>query len=86
MKQRQFLQVVSRDEAARRLREAFPPAAQPAEPVALEAALGRVLAAEIVAPIDVPGFSRSDMDGFAVRAESTFGAGEESPRTLRLRC
>src|SRR5262249_47670759 len=55
-----------------------------AEEVALAEALGRVLAADVVAPLDVPGFDRSNVDGFAVRAEDTFGAGEDEPRTLRL--
>ena len=46
--------------------------------------LGRVLAADVVAPVDVPGFDRSNVDGFAVRAEDTFGATEDQPRRLRL--
>lgn len=53
----------------------IPPLAdRPVESVALSEAAGRVLAAEIVSPINVPGFNRSMMDGFAVRAEETFGA------------
>ena len=59
-------------------------ASPPAEPVALDDALGRVLAAEAVAPEDVPGFDNSAMDGFAVRAEDTEGAAPGSPRTLRV--
>ena len=47
-------------------------------------ALGRVLADDVVAPLDVPGFDRSNVDGFAVRAADTFGASEDEPRTLRL--
>jgi putative molybdopterin biosynthesis protein len=84
VKQQQFLKVVSRDEAERIFRAAFPPAARPAERVPVAAALGRVLATDVAAPVDVPGFVRSNMDGFAVRAASTFGASEEEPRTLRL--
>ena len=56
----------------------------PAEEVALADALGRVLAVDVVAPLDVPGFDRSNVDGFAVHAEDTFGASEDQPRTLRL--
>jgi molybdopterin molybdotransferase len=48
--------------------------ALPGEPVAVSAASGRVLAAGIVSPVDVPAFARAAMDGFAVRAEDTFGA------------
>jgi len=53
----------------------IPPLAnRPVEIVTLSEAAGRVLATEIVSPINVPGFNRSMMDGFAVRAEETFGA------------
>ncbi len=56
----------------------------PAEPVALDDALERVLAADAVAPEDVPGFDNSAMDGFAVRAADTEGAAPGSPRSLRV--
>ncbi len=46
--------------------------------VPLDAALGRVLAADVVSPVDVPSFDRSNVDGFAVVAEDTFGASEEA--------
>ena len=54
------------------------------EPVPLELAHGRVLARDVVAAQDVPPFSRAAMDGFAVVAADTFGAGQFSPKTLRL--
>jgi len=41
----------------------------PTEKVPFQAALGRILADPVVAPLDVPSFSNSAMDGFAVRAE-----------------
>lgn len=47
---------------------------RPIDSVPLTEATGRVLAAEIVSPVNVPGFNRSMMDGFALRAEETFGA------------
>ncbi|MHC4819771.1 MAG: molybdopterin biosynthesis protein, partial [Planctomycetota bacterium] len=84
MKQDQFLQVVSRAEAERRWRAVVDFAPLEAEPCALRAALGRVLAEEVRAPVDVPGFTRANMDGFAVRAADTFGAAEEEPRLLRV--
>ncbi|MBN8888158.1 MAG: molybdopterin molybdotransferase MoeA [Rudaea sp.] len=40
----------------------------PSEPVALESALGRILAEDVNAPFDVPGFANSAMDGYALRA------------------
>src|SRR4029077_5665313 len=84
MRQDQFLTVVDRDEAERRFRAALDLRPLPAELVPLSAALGRVLAEDVVAPLDVPGFDRSNVDGFAVRAEDTFGAREEEPRTLHV--
>src|SRR5262249_7137960 len=54
------------------------------EIVPIDAALGRVLAADIVSPVDVPSFDRSNVDGFAVVAENTFGASEALPRTVQL--
>ena len=44
---------------------------------------GRVLASSVVAAADVPPFDRAAMDGFAVIAEDTFGAGRQAPVTLR---
>jgi len=54
------------------------------ETVPLDAAAGRVIAAPPVASVDVPSFDRAAMDGFAVRAEDTFGAGRHDPRTLEI--
>jgi molybdopterin molybdotransferase len=50
-----------------------------AEPVALAECVGRVLAADIEAEVDVPGFARSAMDGYAVKGEETFGASAYAP-------
>lgn len=82
--QEQFLQVVDRDEAERRFRSAIDCTPRGTEIVLLDVALGRVLAADVVAPVDVPSFDRSNVDGFAVVAEDTFGATEEEPRVIRL--
>jgi putative molybdopterin biosynthesis protein len=84
VKQQQFLEVLDRDEAERRWREAIDAATLGAESVPIEAALGRVLAEDVRAGVDVPGFDRSNMDGFAVRAEDTYGASEAEPLRLRL--
>src|ERR1700735_4350044 len=82
--QEQFLQVLDRDEAERRFRAAINLTPRGSEVVLLDAALGRVLAADVVSPVDVPSFDRSNVDGFAVVAEDTFGASEEAPRVVRL--
>jgi molybdopterin molybdotransferase len=55
------------------------------EEVDLAAALGRVLAAPVPAPEDVPGFPRATMDGYGVRAADTFGASVGAPQYLELK-
>ena len=84
--QDQFLDVMSPELAARRWREAAPSRPVGAEVISLADALDRILAGDVDAPIDVPGFDRSNLDGFAVRAEDTFGAAEETPRALHVNC
>jgi molybdopterin molybdotransferase len=49
------------------------------ETVSLQEAHGRVLAGPILSSIDVPAFDRSAMDGFALKAEETVGAGDYNP-------
>lgn len=84
MKQQQFLNVLDRDEAERRWRAAVDCAPPGSEEVALDAALGRVLARDVRAAVDVPAFDRANMDGFALRAADSFGASEEAPALLQL--
>jgi len=57
----------------------------PQETVPLAEACGRVLAADVHADVDIPGFTRSVMDGYAVRAGDTTGAGDAVPAILALR-
>jgi molybdenum cofactor synthesis domain-containing protein len=54
------------------------------ESVSLEDAHGRILASRIDAQLDVPGFDRASMDGYAVSARDTFGADEADPAVLDL--
>jgi molybdopterin molybdotransferase len=54
------------------------------EVVPLRKAAGRVLAASIVSDVDVPGFDRATMDGYAVVADSTEGATAYSPLPLTV--
>jgi molybdopterin molybdotransferase len=51
----------------------------PSEEVELAGAAGRVLAADVVAEVAVPPFDRAAMDGYALRADETFGAGPYNP-------
>ena len=46
----------------------------PTEEVPLCEAAGRVLARDVISPVNVPSFARSMMDGFALRGEDTYGA------------
>jgi molybdopterin molybdotransferase len=55
-----------------------------AEDVEVQAAAGRVLAADVVSAVDVPAFPRAAMDGWALRAEETFGAAETDPISLQV--
>lgn len=56
----------------------------PAETVPVTACAGRVLAAPIAAPIDVPGFRRAAVDGYAIRGEDSFAASEHNPIALAV--
>jgi molybdenum cofactor synthesis domain-containing protein len=80
---RPFTSVISIDEARRRLDGGVVPIAR-TERLALAAAAGRVAAEAVASAIDVPPFSRSAMDGFAVRAADTRGASRERPIHLRV--
>jgi putative molybdopterin biosynthesis protein len=81
--QTQFLNVVTRDEATIRFREHLRLAPLGTEVVPLREALSRVVAEDVLARVDVPGFDRSNVDGFAVQAKDTFGAMEETPCRVR---
>jgi putative molybdopterin biosynthesis protein len=82
--QNQFLTVITRDEATARFQQHLRLTPLGQEPVPLGQALSRVLAEDILADVDVPGFDRSNVDGFALQATDTFGAMEESPRAIVL--
>jgi len=56
----------------------------PAEPVPLGAALHRVPAGPVTAPHALPGFARSTVDGYAVRAADTYGVSDGLPGYLQL--
>jgi len=55
-----------------------------AEQIELIHAFGRVLAEDIVSAENIPGFNRSTMDGYAVKASDTFGASDSLPAYLDL--
>ncbi len=79
---RPIRETIPLDEALGAVMEAVRPIER-TERVALGEASGRVVAERIASAIDVPPFDRAAMDGFAVAAEDTFGAGRYEPRVLR---
>src|SRR5258707_12243130 len=82
--QDQFLTILSREDALARFEAALFPRPTPSEPRALADALGCALADDVVAPIDVPPFDRSNVDGFAVRSADLARAGGATPVRVML--
>jgi molybdenum cofactor synthesis domain-containing protein len=82
--QDQFLTVLSREDALARFEVALFPRALPGARRKLADALGCALSEDVTAPIDVPPFDRSNVDGFAVRASDLASASEATPVRLRL--
>ncbi len=78
-----FRELVSIEEAKRRLFERLK-IEQEVEEVPLIEAYGRILAEDCYSNIDVPPFDRATMDGYAVKAEDTFGAEEDNPVALKV--
>ena len=76
--------VVTRDEALRLLLGSLPRKTPGQKTVKIEDSLGMVCSRDIVSPEDLPAFARSTVDGFAVRAEDTFGATETMPAYLNV--
>jgi len=71
------------DEARQLIADACRPIER-TERVRLVDANGRAAAGNVTSSRDVPPFSRAGMDGYAVRAEDTFGANRYEPKTLRV--
>jgi putative molybdopterin biosynthesis protein len=82
--QDQFLTILSREEALVRFEAALFPRPIAEEDRPLADALGLALADNVVAPIDVPPFDRSNVDGFAVRSADIAAASEGNPLRLML--
>lgn len=79
-----FKRLVSVKRALEAFFNAIEPKVMEAESVDLENALGRVLAEDVVAKRDIPPFDRAAMDGYALRAEDTYGASKHSPIVLKV--
>lgn len=83
-RQEQFLDVLDRDQAIFRFHQYLVLAPLGTETVPLDCALGRVLARSVISEVDVPGFDRANVDGFALRADDTATAAARSPSVLKL--
>jgi molybdenum cofactor synthesis domain-containing protein len=79
-----FRRLFTFEEAKRVIQQNFEAKPLGAEEIPLLEAYNRVLAEDVVAPLDIPPFTRSTVDGYAVKAEDTFGADENKPVKLRL--
>lgn len=79
-----LMTLTPRNEALKRLLESLPATSPETELLHIENARQRVLAEDIVAPHPLPHFSRSTVDGYAVRAADTVGASESLPAYLRV--
>jgi len=78
-----FRELISYEEAKGIILENVKPVER-TEKVPLDEACDRVLAEDIVAEAPVPSFARASMDGYAVKAEDTYGASSFRPKNLRI--
>lgn len=77
-------EAVSVQEALELIRRNLPDYHPPETGIPIESSSGSILSRDIVSPEDLPGFSRSTVDGYAVRSADTFGANENSPAYLKI--
>jgi len=81
----EFLRLVSPGEALAKWLSAIPQSSGlRIEEIETVSALDRILAEEVASPHPLPPFARSTVDGYAVRAEDTFGASPSAPSYLRI--
>ena len=79
-----FRKLLSFDEAKQLLKQNFSAKPIGTEKVSISEAHNRVLAQNVVAQLNIPPFSRSTVDGYAVKAADTFSASEDKPVSLRF--
>ncbi len=72
------------DEAKKTINDYFKPMFLGDEEAPLLEAYNRVLNEDITSSLDIPPFNRSTVDGYAVKAEDTFGAEENKPARLKV--
>jgi molybdopterin molybdotransferase len=72
------------EEAKKKIDDHFKPVFLGEEEAVLLEAYNRVLNEDVVSTLDIPPFNRSTVDGYAVKAEDTFGGDENEPVTLKV--
>lgn len=83
-RQSQFLTAIDCTEAHRLFQKEIDLHPLGIESVPVSQSLGRIVACPVVARHNVPGFDRSNFDGFALQSADTLGASELKPATLEL--
>ncbi len=78
-------EVLTVENAGEMLLKAVSPAPPPELEAEIETSLNKVISRDIVSPEDLPGFTRSTMDGYAVNSTDTFGAKEGMPSYIELK-
>jgi putative molybdopterin biosynthesis protein len=79
-----FRELATLEKAAKTIRNHFEPKPLGVEKIPLLQAWERVLAEDVTAALDIPPFNRSTVDGYAVKAEDTYGAEENKPVNLKV--
>ncbi len=80
---RPFTNLIPFEEARRLILENVKPVEE-WEEVEIENSLNRVLAEDVISPLDIPPFNRAAEDGYAVIASDTYGAGQYNPKILKM--
>jgi molybdopterin molybdotransferase len=80
----EFLTLLPPDEARDKLLAHLSQPTVDSESIDISSSLGRVTAMDIVAPHPLPEFPRTTVDGYAIRAQDTFGATDSLPAYLNL--
>jgi putative molybdopterin biosynthesis protein len=79
-----FRKLLSLEEAQQVIHKHFKSKPLGVEEIPLLEACNRVLAEDVASALDIPPFNRSTVDGYAVKAEDTFGAEENKPLRLKI--
>lgn len=80
-----FRKLLTLNEAKHLVLQHFKPKLLGVEEIPILDAYHRVLAEDVIATLNIPPFNRSTVDGYAVKAQDTFGADENKPARLKIR-